>query len=78
MWQILSSFQYIQGLSDLRFSISPEKAFEVIEGANIYEDKFVFLREVIQNALDACKVQMWRDISENRYRSWIKQEHSER
>ena len=75
---LLNGVPDIQGLSDLRFSISPEKAFEVIEGANIYEDKFVFLREVIQNALDACKVQMWRDISENRYRSWIKQEHSER
>ena len=34
----------------------------------------MFLREVIQNALDACKIQMWRDISENRYRSWIAKE----
>lgn len=31
------------------------------------------MREVIQNALDACKIQMWRDISENRYRSWIEE-----
>lgn len=61
----------IQGLSDLRFSISPEKAFEVIEGTNIYENHFVFLREVIQNALDACKIQLWRDISQGRYKSWI-------
>lgn len=70
---LLNGVPDIQGLSDLRFSISPEKAFEVIEGANIYEDQFVFLREVIQNALDACKIQMWRDISENRYRSWIEE-----
>lgn len=68
---LLNGVPDIQGLSDLRFSISPEKAFEVIEGTNIYEDKFVFLREVIQNALDACKIQLWRDISEERYRSWI-------
>lgn len=71
---LLKGVPDIQGLTDLRFSISPEKAFEVIEGANIYDDKFVFLREVIQNALDACKIQMWRDILENRYRSWIKAE----
>lgn len=71
---LLDGVPDIQGLSDLQFSISTEKAFEVIEGANIYEDKFVFLREVIQNALDACKIQMWRDISENRYRSWIAKE----
>ncbi len=68
---LLNGVPDIQGLSDLRFSISPEKAFEVIEGTNIYEDQFVFLREVIQNALDACKIQLWRDISEERYRSWI-------
>ena len=68
---LLNGVPDIQGLSDLRFSISPEKAFEVIEGANIYEDHFVFLREVIQNALDACKIQLWRDISEERYRNWI-------
>ena len=71
---LLDGVPDIQGLSDLQFSISTEKAFEVIEGANIYEDKFVFLREVIQNALDACKIQMWRDVSENRYRSWIAKE----
>lgn len=68
---LLNGIPDIQGLSDLRFSISPEKAFEVIEGTNIYEDRFVFLREVIQNALDACKIQLWRDISEGRYKSWI-------
>lgn len=61
----------INGLSDLRFSISPEKAFELIEGSNIYDDKFVFLREVIQNSLDACKIQLWRDLLEERYKSWI-------
>lgn len=68
---LLNGVPDIQGLSDLKFAISPEKAFEVIEGASIYEDQFVFLREVIQNALDACKIQMWRDISQNRYESWI-------
>lgn len=68
---LLNGVPDIQGLSDLRFTISSEKAFEVIEGANIYDDKFVFLREVIQNALDACKIQLWRDILENRYKAWI-------
>ena len=61
----------VQGISDLKFWISQEKAFEILEGANIYDDQFVFLREVIQNALDACKVQMWRDLCEERYRGWI-------
>lgn len=68
---LLNGVPDIQGLSNLRFTISSEKAFEVIEGANIYDDKFIFLREVIQNALDACKIQLWRDILENRYKAWI-------
>lgn len=68
---LLNGVPDIQGLSDLQFSISPEKAFEIIEGANIYDDKFVFLREVVQNALDACKVQLWRDLCEGRYKSWV-------
>lgn len=69
---LLKGVPDIQGLSDLRFSMSSEKAFEIIEGANIYDDNFIFLREVIQNALDACKIRMWRDISEGHYKSWIK------
>lgn len=71
---LLNGVPDIQGLSDLRFTISSEKAFEVIEGANIYDDKFIFLREVIQNALDACKIQLWRDVLENRYKAWITQD----
>ena len=69
---LLNGVPDVQGLSDLRFWISQEKAFEILEGANIYDDQFVFLREVIQNALDACKVQMWRDLCEERYRGWMK------
>lgn len=68
---LLNGVPDIQGLSDLQFSISPEKAFEIIEGSNLYEDKAVFLREVVQNALDACKIQMWRDLCEGKYKSWI-------
>lgn len=68
---LLNGVPDVQGISDLRFWISQEKAFEILEGANIYDDQFVFLREVIQNALDACKVQMWRDLREERYRGWI-------
>ena len=62
---LLNGVSDIQELSDLRFSTSPEKAFEVIE--NIDEDRFSFLLEVVQNALDVCKIQMWSDISEDKY-----------
>lgn len=65
----------ILGTTDLRFSISQEKAFELIEGSNIYEDSFIFIRELIQNALDACKLQLWDDLCNGKYRAWIKEEN---
>lgn len=59
-------------LSNLKFEISQEKSFEIIEGSNIYEDKLVFLREFIQNAIDASKVQLWRDLNDGLYDAWLK------
>ena len=52
----------IDGLSSLRFNISQKKAFELLEGGSIYKDRFSCLREIIQNAEDASKIQLWRDI----------------
>lgn len=61
----------VQGMADLHFEISQPKAFQIIEGSNIYEDKFVFIREVIQNAMDASKIQLWRDLTSGTYAAWI-------
>lgn len=45
-----------------RFEISQEKAFNLLKGNNIYtEENFVFLRELLQNAVDATKIQYFRD-----------------
>lgn len=49
-------------LANLKFTISQKKAFELLEGSSIYKNKFSCLREIIQNAEDASKIQMWRDI----------------
>lgn len=64
----------IEGVEGLHFEISQEKAFQIIEGSSIYKDRFVFIREVIQNAMDASKLQLWKDMISGTYRAWIKNE----
>lgn len=58
---------YMQGkripeeLVTTQFKISQQKAFSILEGANVYPAPFVFIREFLQNALDATKLQYWND-----------------
>jgi hypothetical protein len=59
---LLSGFPDEFGTTDLRFEISQEKAFDIIEGSNVYKEKYIFVREFVQNAIDAVKIQMWRDL----------------
>ena len=65
----------IEGVAGLKFEISQDKAFQVIEGSNIYKDRFVFIREVIQNAMDASKLQLWKDLCARNYLAWEDPEH---
>ena len=45
-----------------KFEIQQKKAFNLLQGSNIYRaEKYVFLREIFQNAIDASKIQFWRD-----------------
>ena len=60
----------VEGVAGLRFEISQEKAFQIIEGSNIYSDRFVFIREVLQNSMDASKLQFWRDLCSGTYHAW--------
>ncbi|MGG4147027.1 hypothetical protein ABEW34_28335 [Paenibacillus algorifonticola] len=50
---------------DLKLEFPPEKAFDIIIGRHIYNDRFIFLRELVQNSLDSLKRQLWRDFSRN-------------
>lgn len=50
-------------LMNLRFDISSKKTFEMLKGGAIYQNPGrVFLREIVQNALDATKLQIWQDM----------------
>ena len=65
----------IQGNSDLlnlKFSMSQEKMFAILQGGGIYKEPgFAFIREIVQNAFDASKIQMWNDIENGLYDSYF-------
>lgn len=49
-------------LRNLRFDISSKRTFEMLKGGAIYRKPGrVFIREIVQNALDATKLQIWKD-----------------
>lgn len=51
-----------------QFRISQQKAFSILEGSNVYDGQFVFLREFLQNAIDASKIQYWNEcVRKNNY-----------
>lgn len=52
---------------NFKFNIDQKVAFEFIEGSGIYNNKLDCIREIIQNALDATKMQMWNDIKSEKY-----------
>lgn len=60
---LLNGKEISSGNQNLRFSFSQEKAYSLIENISIYQNEgFIFIRELIQNAIDASKIQIWRQI----------------
>lgn len=62
----------ISSKKNMRFSFSNEKAYELIEGYNLYNNSFVFVRELLQNSIDALKKQFWVDILSGRWNYLLK------
>lgn len=50
-----------------KFELSQKKAFRLLSGANLYDLKFPFLRELLQNAIDAVKLQYFTDYSASEF-----------
>ena len=59
-------------LLNLKFTMSQKKIFNILQGGGIYKEPgFVFIREIVQNAFDASKIQMWNDIQAGIYNSYL-------
>lgn len=48
--------------NNLSINMKREQAFEIITGSTIYNTKFAFLREYLQNSLDASKIKLWQEL----------------
>ncbi len=51
------------------FSINKKKIINLLIGTNIYNDPLDFIREYLQNAMDASKMQLWMDLKGGKYDS---------
>lgn len=59
-------------LLNLKFTMSQKKIFNLLQGGGIYKEPgFAFIREIVQNAFDASKIQMWDDIKAGIYDSYF-------
>lgn len=52
---------------DKMFTVNKKKLINLLIGTSIYDSEKDFLREYLQNALDASKMQMWIDLKDGKY-----------
>ena len=69
---LVDSRETVFSNKNLKFSFSNEKAYELVEGYNLYNSQFVFIRELLQNGMDALKKQFWNDILSGRWNHLLK------
>ncbi|WP_303063578.1 HD domain-containing protein [Acidaminococcus massiliensis] len=65
--KILLKGKKLEGNTLASFKVDSDSIFELLEGANIYKNKFSCIRELIQNALDATKIRFWNLIQHDEF-----------
>lgn len=56
-----------EDVAHLQLNFSKEQINNMLEGYNLYSEQFVCIREIIQNAVDASKIQLYRDVINGKY-----------
>lgn len=64
----IDGIEYLKQLHDLKMELPNDRIFSLLNGTNIYENKYVAFREVVQNAIDATLLQVWKDFSSGEIR----------
>ena len=58
---------YYSSVKIFKMQMSQEKVMTLLEGTSIYQNRYVGIREILQNAVDASLLQLWLDLQQNRY-----------
>ncbi|MDO4168581.1 MAG: hypothetical protein Q4D45_01670 [Lachnospiraceae bacterium] len=53
--------------NQFQMQMSQERVMKLLVGTSIYSNKYVGIREMLQNAIDASLLQLWSDILNNKY-----------
>lgn len=61
-------------VKDCEFKVNKETLIDLVIGRNLYKTQFDFLKEYIQNAMDAVKMQFWIDVKDGKLDYFIKDE----
>lgn len=61
------TYQAFDAQMQKEFTINKKKLINLLVGTSIYDGDMDFLREYIQNAIDASKMQLWIDLENGRY-----------
>lgn len=58
---------YFSAQQRLQMQIPQDRVMKLLEGTSIYQNRYVAVRELLQNAVDASLLQLWYDITHNVY-----------
>ncbi|MFF7061808.1 hypothetical protein [Pseudomonas sp. NPDC008258] len=56
---LVGDYRVLKSGQTPQFNIDPQKAFSLLQGANIYESRFAYVQEILQNAVDATLIRLW-------------------
>lgn len=59
--------EYISENRPLQMRMPHERVMKLLEGTSIYEERYVGIREMLQNAIDASLLQLWSNLLQNKY-----------
>lgn len=61
--------EYMAENKAFQMRMSQERVMKLLKGTSIYKNRYVGIREMIQNAIDASLLRLWKDLLQNRYSS---------